>query len=313
MGLFSLSGGVTFDPSTDIPQLDDKVILVTGANTGLGKQTVLELARHRPAKIFLAARTLDKANHAIAEIHQAVSDVALEPLELDLCSLQSVQQAAKVFTGSSERLDILVLNAGIMAHPEGITNDGYEIQFGTNHVGHALLTKLLLPTLLRTAKEIPNSDVRVIVLSSNGHNFAPEGGIRFDVVKSNGEALGTVARYGQSKLANILFAQELARRYRELTVSSVHPGVVLTTLSNVMVETSFWKKIAMKLIAPLQGVPVEEGVKNQLWASTAPNVISGEYYEPVGVTGRGNKYTRDPKLAKELWDWTENDLNELKL
>ncbi|KAF4465185.1 short-chain dehydrogenase reductase [Fusarium albosuccineum] len=273
MGLFSLSGGVTFEPSTDIPQLDGKVILVTDANTGLGKQTVLELARHRPAKIFLTARTLDKANHAISEIHQAVSNVALESLELDLRSLQSVQKAAKVFTSSSERLDILFLNAGIMAHPEGITNDGYEIQFGTNH-------RVAYGSMLS---------------------------------KSNGEALGTVARYGQSKLAKILFAQELARRYRELTVSSVHPGIVLTNLSNVMVETSFWKKIAMKLIAPLQGVTVEEGVKNQLWASTAPNVISGEYYEPVGVAGKGNKYTRDPKLAEELLDWTEKELNELKL
>ncbi|KAF5259326.1 hypothetical protein FOXYS1_10059 [Fusarium oxysporum] len=310
MGLFGAGGGIAFDPSQDVQSLAGKVILVTGANSGLGKQSILELAKHHPSQIWLAARSLEKANKATADIKQAVPDIAIEPLELDLGSLRSVQHGAKVFLQQSHRLDILILNAGIMAHPEGATKDGYEIQFGTNHVGHALLTKLLLPTLLRTANQESNSDVRVVILSSAGHKYAPAGGIRFDILKSNGEDLSTVARYGQSKLANILFAQELARRFHDLTVAAVHPGVVVTNLANVMVETSFWKRVAMKVIEPLQGVTVEEGVKNQLWASTAANVISGEYYEPVGVAGKGSKYTHNSQLAQELWDWTEKELQE---
>ncbi|KAL6228792.1 hypothetical protein BDW75DRAFT_129603 [Aspergillus navahoensis] len=311
MGLFGAGGGIAFDPSRDIPSLAGKVILVTGGNSGLGKQSILELAKHHPTQIWLAARSLEKAKNAIADIKQTAPDVAIEPLQLDLGSLPSVQDAANVFLHKSHRLDILLLNAGII-HPEGITDDGYEIQFGTNHVGHALLTKLLLPTLCRTADENSNSDVRVIALSSTAHRYAPKGGIRFDTLKSNGAALGTMARYGQSKLANIVYAQELARRYRQLTVVSVHPGFVTTNLGNVMVKRSFLNRVALKLLEPLQGVPVEEGVKNQLWASTAANVTSGEYYEPVGVTGKGSTYTHNPKLALELWDWTEKELQRYK-
>ncbi|XDG00608.1 hypothetical protein ABKA04_000223 [Annulohypoxylon sp. FPYF3050] len=304
----TFSHSVRFDPIKDITSLEGKVILVTGGSNGLGKRSVLEFTRHGPAMIWLAARNPEKAAQAVSDITKEVPGVPISILPLDLNSLRSVQEAAKIFLEKSTRLDILMLNAGIMAHPPALTSDGYEIQFGTNHLGHALLTKLLLPALLRTAGESPKADVRVIVLSSVGHNFAPDKGIQFDTLKSKAESLSGLARYGQSKLANILYTQELARRYPQLKVVSVHPGHVKTNLGDVMTGESFWMRIGFKAAAALQGVTVEEGVKNQLWASTASDIRTGEYYEPVGVAGKGSKYTGDPKLARELWDWTEKEL-----
>lgn len=124
-------------------------------------------------------------------------------------------------------------NAGIMACPEGLTKEGYEIQFGTNHVGHALLTKLLLPTLQRTAKGAPEGSVRIVNLSSMGEQMAPKpDGIKFDHLKApNSGGINTWTRYGQSKLANVLFAKALAKRYPEIVSTSVHPGVVQTELT----------------------------------------------------------------------------------
>lgn len=310
MGIFPSLGGVSFNPSRDTPSLADKVILVTGGNAGLGKQSIVELSKHRPAQIWLAARSLSKANEAVADIKKQVPDAPVRVLELDLQSLESVQNAAKLFSKDSPRLDILLLNAGIMAHPPGLTKDGYEVQFGTNHVGHALLTKLLMPVLLRTAEEKADSDVRVVVLSSSAHSFVPAGGIHFDTLKSKAEKMTTFTRYGQSKLANILFAQELAKRYPQLKTVSVHPGIVNTNLSDVLgSQGNILLRIATKTLAPFMGVSVVEGVKNQLWASTAEGVTSGEYYEPVGVAGRGSKCTKDRKLAQELWEWTEKELS----
>ncbi|KUL88999.1 hypothetical protein ZTR_06044 [Talaromyces verruculosus] len=175
MGLFSTSSSVSFDPSVDIPSLSGKVILVTGGNSGLGKQSIVELAKHHPAQIWLAARSLVKGNEAASDIRNQVPGVNIKVLELDLGSVKSIQHAATVFCQDSPRLDILLLNAGVMALPPGITADGYEIQFGTNHLGHALLTKLLLPVLLQTAGRDVGSDVRIVVLSSAAHTVVPNG------------------------------------------------------------------------------------------------------------------------------------------
>lgn len=204
----------------------------------MGKETVLQLAKHKPKEIFLAARTASKAEAAIDEIQKIVPSSNISFIQLDLTSLQSVKEAAFEFKRRSDRLDILINNAGksdwsilesnsslmaipgIMAVPWSKTEDGYEIQFGTNHVGHALLTKLLLPTLLKTAEE-PNSDVRVINVASEGHMLAP--GIIYD--QDTLESYHTFRRYGQSKLANIFHARELQRRYPQITATSLHPGV----------------------------------------------------------------------------------------
>jgi retinol dehydrogenase-12 len=127
-------------------------------------------------------------------------------------------------------------NAGIMMTPPGTTKDGFEVQFGTNHMGHALLTKLLLPKLLSTAKQ-PGADVRIITLSSVGHEWAPKGGLQLDTVHSEQRNLSSRQRYGQSKLANILYSNELARRYPAIRCVSVHPGSVNTGLSRGLKES----------------------------------------------------------------------------
>ncbi|KAI9817472.1 MAG: hypothetical protein M1827_001082 [Pycnora praestabilis] len=299
--------GKTFTPETDIPDLSGKVILVTGGNTGLGKETILQLAKHDPSYIYLAARTPSKAEAAISEIKTSVPKASITYLPLDLSSLASVKDAADKFNSQSQRLDILMNNAGIMAVPEGETKDGYEIQFGTNHMGHALLTKLLLPTLLKTAEKQSAGEVRIVNLSSEGHNLAPWTGIIFDQAKLLKQ--GAWPRYGQSKLANILFARELARRYPTITSVAVHPGLIKTDLYAPNRKSNAIVRYGMMLMGPLIMHDVPEGARNQLWAATSQEgVVSGAYYKPVASKSSGSGNSRDEKLANKLWDWTENEL-----
>lgn len=174
-------------------------------------------------------------------------------------------------------------------------------------MGHALLTKMLLPLLTRTASSSPKSDVRVVSVSSVAHKFGPSGGIQFDTLKSNASGMSTNDRYGQSKLANILFIRELAAHHPEITAASIHPGTVKTDLQKSN-DGSWMISVFQKVVVPLIGVSVEEGAKCQLWAATAKGVQSGEYYVPVGVSGGGNQLSKDKALAKTLWDWTEKEL-----
>jgi retinol dehydrogenase 12 len=302
-----------FDPDQDIPALNGKVILVTGGNIGLGKQCVLEYSRHKPARIWLAARNLNKAQAAVDEIKKQVPDAApIKLLELDLGSFESVKKAARTFTAESDRLDILMLNAGVMATPPGVTEEGYETQFGTNHMGHALLTKLLLPLLEKTANSGSSNtapgDVRVVSLSSVAYKWAPQGGIQFNMLKSTADGMDSVRRYGQSKLANILWTRQLAKQHPLITVAAVHPGQVQTNLATGAtgmpgIIRLFWPLFALTL------TPVDKGARNQLWASVSKDVQSGEYYEPVGVEGRATALGKDDELAKKIWDWTETELS----
>jgi NAD(P)-dependent dehydrogenase (short-subunit alcohol dehydrogenase family) len=311
---FFSNTSVPFEPSKDIPSLAGKVILVTGGNTGLGKQSILELARYgKPSKIYLAARDQQKAKGAIDEIKTHAPDAPIVPLDLDLTSFESIKDAARTFLKQEERLDVLMLNAGIMAVPNATTKEGYEIQFGTNHVGHALLTKLLLPTLLKTARRPEKPDVRVVVLTSAGLGLASPGqGIKLDSVKTDGSGMYTWTRYGQSKLANALFARELAKRYPEIKAVAVHPGVVDTQLMLPFAKTLGVFNLAVTALFKPFLKTVETGARNQVWATVSKEVESGEWYTPVGIKGtvtvRGTDLARDDNLAKKLWDWTEKEL-----
>ncbi|KAJ2899210.1 NAD(P)-binding protein [Zalerion maritima] len=308
---------ISFRPSRDIPSLAGRVILVTGGNSGLGKQCVLEYARHGgPSQIWLAARSLSRAGEAADEIKSQLAapsrqaDIRL--LEMDLSSLASVRAAARVFLAEAARLDILMLNAGIMAVPPGLSKDGYEIQFATNHVGHALLAKLLLPALEKTASASqPGVDARarVVCLSSYGHVSAPKPeGIRFGSLRTEADDLGPYGRYGQSKLANVLWTRQMARLYPQFTFASIHPGVVRTNLMNNATGSSCAVRVLGKVATKLV-TPVDQGARNQLWASVATEGIeSGEYYEPVGIGGMATELGRDMDLAEKLWDWTEKEL-----
>lgn len=314
---FGESKSVPFKPERDIPPLDGKVILVTGGNIGLGKQSVLEFARHQPALIWLGARNLDRARATEEEIKQQVANAPpIKVLELDLASLASVEKAARRVNAESDRLDILMLNAGVMGMSPGLTGDGYEVQFGTNHVGHALLAKLLLPVLEKTAA-LPDADVRIVALSSGGHRHAPSEGIRFNSLKTDGASLGTTsigafARYGQSKLANILWARQMAALHPKFTVAAVHPGVVHTNLVAGTTAIPGVVRSLVNAVSSLLFTSVEVGVKNQLWASVAGDVKSGEYYEPVGVAGSGSANAKNGELAERLWEWTEKELDGYK-
>jgi retinol dehydrogenase-12 len=230
-------------------------------------------------------------------------------LPLDLTSLASVKEAAKVVNTTTDRLDILMNNAGIMATPPGTTKEGYEIQFGVNHVGHALLTKLLLPKLEATAQQ-PDSDVRIITLSSAGHALAPKGGVLLDGVHSEQTSINTVTRYGQSKLANILYSNELAKRYPKIRCISVHPGSVDTGLKRGLQSSYPWLSSFIPFFSIFFTNSVQQGALNQLWAATSKNALSGKYYVPAGKENAGSAYAQDKELGERLWKWTEGEMDK---
>lgn len=277
-------------------------------NAGLGKEAALHLAKHNPSQIFIGSRSASKARTAIAEIRASVPGAPLTPIELDLASLASVKEAASKVLATASRLDILMNNAGIMAVPPAVTADGYEIQFGTNHMGHALLTKLLLPLLLKTANSQPGSDVRIVTLSSHSHVRAPACGIDFARLRAADPESWPFTKYGVSKLANILHAKQLAKRYPSIKTVAVHPGIVNTNLTMILKGSSKLARIISPVVAYFSGVSVEKGVLNQLWGAVGAGVESGQYYEPVGVGGKGSPLTEDGGLAEKLWVWTEREL-----
>ncbi|OJJ79099.1 uncharacterized protein ASPGLDRAFT_1071129 [Aspergillus glaucus CBS 516.65] len=226
---------------------------------------------------------------------------------MDLSSLDSVAQAARTVTTESDHLDILMLNAGVMAAPPGLTQDGYELQFGTNYLGHALLAKLLLPLLERTAASSSPQDVRIVAISSHGYVYAPQEGVLFDSLRKPADDLGAFGRYGQSKLAMVLWTRYLARKYPQFTCASIHPGVVRTNLMNNATGSPPIIRLLGKVTSMIF-TSVDQGVRNQLWASVSKDVKSGEYYEPVGIGGPVSPLGEDDALAQRIWDWTEKEL-----
>lgn len=263
--------------------------------------------KHQPQQVYFTGRNSEQADTLLKEAQALAPDTNLSFIPCDFSSLDSVAQAASKVQSEISTLDVLMCNAGVMAIPAGLTKDGYENQFGINHVAHALLIKLLLPVLLRTA-EAGGTAPRIISLTSTGFRHTPLGGIVFAKVKTPQDDLGmagTWGRYGQSKLANILYAAELARRYPSITTVSVHPGVVKTTLVSKLGAVN--KGLVYLLNWRSMKSPAE-GAYNQLWAATAENVSSGVYYEPIGVRGKPSKDSDNAKLAGELYEWTDKEL-----
>ncbi|KAL2073155.1 hypothetical protein VTL71DRAFT_10479 [Oculimacula yallundae] len=301
-----------FNPDIDIPDLSGKVILVTSGNAGLGKETCISLAKHNPKRLLIAARNAKSAESVIFELKALAPLVDCTFIECDLGSLASISKAAKEIVSRTDRLDLLFCNAGILGHPPGLTEDVYEIHFGVNHLGHALLIKQLLPVLLRTA--IFQPDVRVIVTSSDGYRFHASEGIVFKDLRTRQLNLSILSsfggkdswrRYSQSKLANIVYAVELARRYPTIRFVSVHPGVCDTPLTPGWIKGS---AMSRKLFAPGGLKTAKEGSFSQLWAATASDVVNGQYYEPVGIVGYRTSKSKDDRLREELWEWTETQM-----
>lgn len=299
----------SWNPDTEIPPLDGKVILITGANTGLGKRSALELAKHSPAHIFMTARDSTKGNAAAEEVRAAASEgTKISFIEMDLASFDSIKKATAEFLAASKRLDILILNAGILGAPAGLTKDGYEITMGTNHLGHALLLKLLFGTLTNTTL-MSSSKARVVSLSSVGYKFLDPPTIRIDDLRTpDSGGLDSMKRYMQSKLANILYARQFAQHNQHFTTVVIHPGEVKTELYSREPGDDFVKYLQTE-IAPTVAFDIEQGVKNQLWAATAKEgVVNGEYYEPVGESGKLLEAGKNDELGKRLWEWTQTQL-----
>lgn len=201
-------------------------------------------------------------------------------------------------------------NAGVMNRPPEVTADGYEVQFATNHLGHALLIRKFIPLLEKTQKD--GGDGRIVILSSTAWRMHP-GGIMFDTLRTtqNMRFMGPWKRYAQSKLSNMLYARELSKRYPHLTSVSVHPGYVSTGL---FTEQSLKNRIIVQLMLGLMLIEPHEGTYNQLWATTKPKeeLVNGAFYMPVGENGDvGLDKTckdKDGTLAKRLWEYTEEAL-----
>ncbi|EKG09716.1 Short-chain dehydrogenase/reductase SDR [Macrophomina phaseolina MS6] len=295
-----------FDPDQHIPDLSGKVILVTGGNNGLGKENVRQLAKHHPSKLYLGARNEARAQGAISEIKREIPDANIVFLEIDLASFSSINKAARRLLSENDRLDILVNNAGVFATPPGLSEDGYEIQFGTNYMGTALLTRLLIPLLERTAS-LQGADVRVVSVSSALHMAAPNERLLLSENKTTLESIGTMARYGQSKLAMIYWTRSMANEHPAIKFVAVHPGVVRTGL-----EVPSWTAVLIKIVGRFFLSDVSTGALNQLWASVAPSekVRSGAMYYPVAKEFDGRTTAADDEMAGTLWKWTESEFNE---
>ncbi|KAI1941125.1 hypothetical protein LOZ66_001633 [Ophidiomyces ophidiicola] len=303
--------GRKFDPEKDIVDQSGKVVLITGGNAGLGKEAVLQLAKHHPDRVYLAARNPDKAHAAIEEIQKALPQPAdIRYLPLDLSSFPSVRRAAQQFVSDSDRLDTLILNAGIIAPQPSTAESGHELNLCTNHLGHFLLTKLLLPTLVKTA-ERENADVRVITIGSMAWQMAPP----LSSILSTNTLLSEnqYVRYGASKAANMVFAAELARRYPQLVSVSLHPGVIFTGLYDPTSAVNPVIGMSVKVLK-LVTTSEQQGTLNHLWAagSKIGTLKSGEYYTPVGVGGWKNKWVEDKEAGKKLWEWSEEAVSEFQ-
>ncbi|KAJ7140259.1 oxidoreductase [Mycena crocata] len=294
-----------FDPATDISDVRDKVILITGGTAGLGKQSILILAQKNPAHIYFTGRDSDRAATLITQVTTLVPSAQLTFLKCNMSSLASVAAVAMQLAANTLRLDILMCNAGVFDVPPALTEDGYEVMFGINHMAHALLIKLLLPTLLLTL------DARIVILASEAFRSAPGCGIDFAQLHTPQASLpARLRRYPQSKLANVLYTAELARRHPQLMVVAVHPGVVGT---DMLLNAGILMRAAIRAQQWWAGAPIvtpEEGAWTQLWAATVKGsaLVSGEYYIPVGLRGEHTALSADEELARKLWDWTEKEL-----
>jgi len=281
-----------------------RTAVVTGANSGLGFETALELAQHG-ATVVMACRNQERCRDAEGWLRESVEMARVEQATIDLANLDSVRAFAEDFSARHETLDILVNNAGVMAPPQRLaTAQGFELQFGTNHLGHFALTGLLLPSLLRTA------GARIVTVSSIAHE---SGHIDFDDLQCERSYM-PYAAYGQSKLANLMFMLELDRRLRRAGAGPIsvgaHPGFSSTNLQargpflGVPKLSSWFILAAVRLI----GQSLRRGAEPQLFAATAPGVQGGDYYGPKNRI-RGHPaasgmapQARDEASASRLWD-----------
>lgn len=300
----------TTDEIIDGIDLSGKTIVVTGATSGLGLETSRALTSSG-ARVVLAGRDRARLAAAVENIGVAVPGADLETVELDLASLESVRAAAAELRGRLEKIDVLVNNAGVMFTPLARTADGFELQFGTNHLGHFLWTVLLEPLLLAGAP------ARVVNLSSAGHSIAD---IDFDDPNWEARPYNKFHAYGAAKTANVLFTVELDRRLRDRGVRAfaVHPGTVQTDLARHMDRADFKEMAALAARAGssedrapeqtrLPFVQVDRGAATSVWAATSPALAGagGLYLADCAISDQYEDYSVDADRALRLWKMSE--------
>jgi NAD(P)-dependent dehydrogenase (short-subunit alcohol dehydrogenase family) len=292
--------------SEQVPDQRGRTAIVTGANSGLGLAAARELARHG-ASVVMACRDLAKGARAKQELEAQVPDARVELAGLDLADLSSVASFAEGFRARSDGagLDLLINNAGVMAPPRRETKDGFELQFGTNHLGHFALTARLIGAMEG------RPDARVVTVSSNGHKL---GRINFDNLQGDRHYFRWNA-YNQSKLANLLFALELERRLRGAgsTVKSIgaHPGYAATNLQTAAAPAL--DRLIMKFTDAVMSQSADAGALPILFAATQPDLEGGSYVGPDGPGEfRGHPHlstptrsAQDEEAAARLWEVSE--------
>ena len=294
--------------TADIPDQTGKIAVVTGANGGLGLEVTRELARNG-AHVVMAARDQAKARTALAEVIATIPDASVELVELDLGSLASVRAATTRILERHQRIDVLVNNAGVMGIPRGETADGFEVQFGVNHLGHFALTALLMPALLRSAQ------ARVVTVTSWGREFGPPVDPRDPHMRRR---YSPWRAYGQSKLANVHFALELQRRFDEARVPArslvASPGFTHTDLqARSARESGGLSQRFFHAAVQRTGMPASRGALSLLRAATDPAARGGGFYAPRFVTNGPPvrrplfRRSRDPRFLRTLWAVSERE------
>jgi NAD(P)-dependent dehydrogenase (short-subunit alcohol dehydrogenase family) len=287
--------------TADIPDQTGRTAVITGANTGLGYETAAALAA-KGAHVVLAVRNLEKGKAAADLIAQATPGASVAVQQLDLTSLESIRAAADQLRASHESIDLLINNAGVMMTPKSTTRDGFELQFGTNHLGHFAFTGLLIDRVLA----VPGS--RVVTVSSTGHRFAR--GIRFDDLQWEHD-YSRVGAYGQAKLANLMFTYELQRRLigTKTIAAAAHPGGSNTELMRNLPAAI--RGVGIVLTPLFQGPDM--GALPTLRAATDPGVLGGQYFGPDGF-GEQRGYPKivgstaashDTAAQRRLWAVSE--------
>lgn len=279
-------------------RLDGKTVLITGANTGIGKETAIDLAK-RGANVIIACRSVEKAKVAQNEIISASGNKHVSLVELDLASLESVRQCAEKINKEQNRLDILINNAGVMTCPKWQTKDGFELQFGTNHLGHFLFTNLLLDLIKKSAP------AKILNLSSLAHE---NGQIYFDDLMLEKDYT-PVKAYCQSKLANVLFTKELTRRLEGTSVNTyvIHPGGVDTDLQRHITTSWPWLSIPLAIFGPflrrIMFKSSEEGAQTSIYCAVDENAAkeTGLYYSDCAVK-KPSPRAEDAETARKLWE-----------
>lgn len=289
----------TAEQVTDGIDLTGKTFLLTGCNSGIGLETLRVLAL-RGAHVVAAARTRDKAQAALAK---AAAEKQGTPLACELSEPAAVRECVEAVKKLDKPLDGMVCNAGIMALPKQTTKHGYELQFLTNHIGHFILVTGLL--------ELMTEKGRVVMVSSAAHKSAPSEGIEFDNL-DGARGYTPWKNYGQSKLANILFANQLGKKFAGTArvANSIHPGVIRTNLARHMNPIA---KGALAIANPLFLKTTAQGAATQCYVATHSKVesVSGEYFADCNES-RASKHGRDESMAEKLWDVSEEIVAKLK-